>query len=228
MEGQVLEQLLDWVRNRYFGKYRGTVSDNNDATNRGRVKVRVPAVLGELETWAMPCLPYAGDGAGVYVIPEPGAGVWVEFEAGDPSFPIWTGGYWADSELPKDNQNNAATPSLRILRSESGLMVAMDDQNNKITISDENGDNFLSIESQQGNIKLKGNTKIVIEAPAIELVENSTQPLVLGNELMSFLNQLVQSVTTHTHTHPMGPTGPPVVPPQSPTSSLLSTKVKTG
>lgn len=227
MDGE-LEQLMDWVRNRYFGKYRGTVTDNNDSTNRGRLKVMVPSVLGILDIWAMPCLPYAGDGVGVYTIPEAGAGVWVEFEAGDPSFPVWTGGYWANNELPKDNQGTPATPSLRILRSESGLMVAMDDKGKKITVSDENGDNFLSIESQQGKIKVKGNTKIVIEAPAIELVENATQPLVLGNELMSFLNQLVQNLLSHTHPHPMGPTGPPIPPLQPPTPAILSTKVKTG
>ena len=227
MEGQPLEQLLDWVRNRYFGKYRGTVTDNNDSTNKGRVKVRVPAVLGDLETWALPCLPYAGNKVGVYMIPEAGAGVWVEFEAGDPSFPIWTGGYWADNELPTDNQGNAATPSLRILRTESGLMVALDDQGEKITISDENGDNFLTVESQAGKIKIKGNTKIVVEAPAIELVENASQPVVLGNELLNFLNQLVQNISSHTHPHANGPTGPPLPPPQPPTPALLSTKVKT-
>ena len=227
MDGQAIEQLLDWVRNRYFGKYRGTVTDNNDSTNRGRVKVRVPAVLGDLEIWALPCLPYAGNNVGVYMIPEAGAGVWVEFEAGDPSFPVWTGGYWADNELPQDNQGNPATPALRILRSENGLMVGLDDQGQKITVSDENGDNFLTIESQAGKITIKSSTKVVVEAPAIELVENAAQPLVLGNELMSFLNQLVQNIMSHTHPHPLGPTGPPVPPPQAPTPSLLSTKVKT-
>ena len=54
MNEQLTEQLLEWVRNRYFSKYRGTVTDNQDPTNRGRVKVRVPAVLGDLQTWAMP------------------------------------------------------------------------------------------------------------------------------------------------------------------------------
>ncbi len=44
MENELLQQLLDWVRNRYFGKYRGTVTDNADTTSRGRIKVRVPAV----------------------------------------------------------------------------------------------------------------------------------------------------------------------------------------
>src|SRR5262249_8883078 len=94
-EDTVTTKLLDWVRNRHFGKYRGIVTDNDDPTKRGRVKVKVPAVYDEtLEVWAMPCLPYTGNNVGVYTVPEPNAGVWVEFEAGDPSYPIWTGGYW--------------------------------------------------------------------------------------------------------------------------------------
>lgn len=100
MPQDYLEDLLDWVRSRYFGKYRGTVTDTDDPTERGRLKVKVPAVLGELEVWAMPCVPYAGAGVGFYSLPESGTGVWVEFEAGDPSYPIWSGFFWADGELP--------------------------------------------------------------------------------------------------------------------------------
>ncbi len=99
-EQHLMEQVLDWVRNRYFGVYRGIVTDNGDPTSRGRLRVRVPAVLGELETWAMPCVPYAGQGVGFYSLPEPDTGVWVMFEAGDPSYPVWTGFFWADGELP--------------------------------------------------------------------------------------------------------------------------------
>lgn len=98
-----MNQLVDWVRSRYFGKYRGTVVDTDDDTGRGRLQVAVPAVLGELKTWAMPCVPYAGDGVGFYSLPKPGSGVWVEFEGGDPSFPIWTGCFWADNELPDES-----------------------------------------------------------------------------------------------------------------------------
>lgn len=94
------QQLLTWVRGHFFGKYRGTVTENADSSNRGRLKVRVPAVLGTVESWAMPCVPYAGDSVGFYSLPEPGTGVWVEFEAGDPSYPIWTGCFWGDGELP--------------------------------------------------------------------------------------------------------------------------------
>jgi uncharacterized protein involved in type VI secretion and phage assembly len=100
IDGDGLERMLDWIRHRYFGKYRGTITDNADDTKRGRLKVKVPAVLGDLEVWAMPCVPYAGDKVGLFTLPDTGTGVWVEFEAGDPSFPIWAGFFWADGEMP--------------------------------------------------------------------------------------------------------------------------------
>lgn len=234
MDERVIQELLEWTRNKFFGKYRGLVTDNADSTNRGRVKVKVPAVLNELEVWALPCLPYAGDNVGLYTIPEAGSGVWVEFEGGDPSFPIWTGGFWADDQLPKDEQNNKAAPSLRMLRSEKGLMITFNDDSEVITISDSDGSNIMTIEAQSGKIKIQANLKVVVEAPKIELVENSTHPLVYGDDLLQYLNQLVQTFNAHMHpgelaagTLPVTPMIP--VPLMSPaTPSILSTKVTTG
>jgi uncharacterized protein involved in type VI secretion and phage assembly len=97
---ELSQQLLTWVRAHFFGIYRGTVTDNADPSNLGRLRVQVPSVLGDVEAWAMPCVPYAGDGVGFYCLPEVGTGIWVEFEAGDPSFPVWTGCFWGDNELP--------------------------------------------------------------------------------------------------------------------------------
>ena len=82
MDDDPLEKLIDWVRNRHFGKYRGTVR-TTPTPPIARLKVRVPGALGDLQLWAMPCVPYAGDNVGFYFLPEPGTGVWVEFEAGD-------------------------------------------------------------------------------------------------------------------------------------------------
>jgi uncharacterized protein involved in type VI secretion and phage assembly len=234
MNNQVDDQLLQYVRSRFFGKYRGLVTDNNDPTNRGRVKVRVPAVLNEQQVWAMPCLPYAGIKVGSYMIPEPDAGVWVEFEGGDPSYAIWTGGFWADDELPKDEQDAQVSPSLRIIRSEKGLIVSFNDDSETLTLSDKNGSNKLTIEVQDGKIKLQANIKVVVEAPQIELVENSSHPVVFGDELLQYLNQMVQIYATHTHPGEMAagmlPVSPmtPVPPMPQATASLLSNKVKTG
>lgn len=135
------QDLLTWIRSHFFGKYRGIVKDNQDDTRRGRLKVSVPAVLGDLEVWAMPCVPYAGDSVGFYSLPPNGSGVWIEFEAGDPSYPIWTGCFWADNELP-----DTGGPSIKIWKTDK-LTVRIDDDgdelavstdsNSKITLSDD-------------------------------------------------------------------------------------------
>jgi hypothetical protein len=85
----------------FFGKYRGSVENNVDPMQMGRVQVSVPAVLGGGRlAWAMPCVPYAGPGVGFFAVPPRGANVWVEFEGGDPDYPIWSGCFWGTGEVP--------------------------------------------------------------------------------------------------------------------------------
>ncbi|SHN53000.1 hypothetical protein SAMN05660350_00448 [Geodermatophilus obscurus] len=86
----------------FYGKFRGVVTDDRDPLTLGRLRARVPDVAGEAEIgWAMPCVPFTGNGSGMFVIPSIGAGVWIEFEHGDPEYPIWVGGWWGSAaELP--------------------------------------------------------------------------------------------------------------------------------
>ncbi len=82
----------------YFGKYRGTVINNIDPLQIGRIQATVSDVSGLLpSSWAMPCVPVAGINMGVFTVPPIGAGVWIEFEKGDPDYPIWVGGYWGSA-----------------------------------------------------------------------------------------------------------------------------------
>lgn len=101
------------ANDRFYGKYRGSVLNNVDPMGRGRVQVQVPDVKQMLPTtWAEPCLPAAGTQQGLFVVPSIGSGVWVEFEHGDPSYPIWTGGWWSTkAELP--SMASAATPGVQ-------------------------------------------------------------------------------------------------------------------
>ena len=87
---------------KFYGKYRGTVINNIDPMQIGRILVMVPEVSSLLpSSWAMPCLPVAGKEEGVFAVPQIGAGVWVEFEHGDPDYPIWVGGFWGTAaEVP--------------------------------------------------------------------------------------------------------------------------------
>lgn len=88
---------------KFYGKYRGTVMNNIDPEQRGRIQAIVPAVSNvALTSWAMPCAPMAGKEQGVFMVPQIGSGVWIEFEGGDPDKPIWVGGFWGIvAEVPK-------------------------------------------------------------------------------------------------------------------------------
>ncbi len=114
---------------KYYGKYRGTVVNNIDPNQVGRLLVQVPDVLAVgLSSWAMPCFPVAGAQMGAVSIPPIGAGVWVEFEQGDPDYPIWTGCWYGSvAEVP--------ALSLAIQPPIQGFTFATSQQNS-ITISD--------------------------------------------------------------------------------------------
>jgi hypothetical protein len=214
----------------HFGKYRGTVTDNADPRKMGRLRAHVPEVLADVETgWALPCAPYSGDGSGAFTVPRPGAGVWIEFEAGNVSRPIWSGCWWQEGKVPTDEGGSVATPDLKILRSEQGLLVALDDAGQTIAVGDGNGSNLLRIEARGGQITVQASTKVVVEAPQIELVQGAAHPVVFGDSLLTYLNQLVVLFNAHGHPGhtPISPT-PPVAPFMPPTPDLLSLKVKTG
>lgn len=87
---------------KHYGKFRGTVINNVDPMQMGRLMVQVPDVSNVLpSTWAMPCLPFGGIQSGMFVAPAIGAGVWIEFEQGDTDYPIWVGSFWGSAaEVP--------------------------------------------------------------------------------------------------------------------------------
>jgi phage baseplate assembly protein gpV len=130
IDQQFVMDLVDRVRNRFYGKYRGTVTAVDPDTLR--IKAKVPAVLVEAESgWCMPCIPYAGDGVGMAFLPETGAGVWIEFESGDVSYPIWVGCYWREGEIPPD-----VTPAVKAIVTAKGAKILLDDDAQTIMVTD--------------------------------------------------------------------------------------------
>ncbi|HLH37280.1 MAG TPA: phage baseplate assembly protein V [Alloacidobacterium sp.] len=226
---EVLARLIQRVEGHYYGKYRGQVTDNSDPLNLGRIRATVPRVLGVEQTgWALPAFIYGGASEqGLFAVPDVGAGVWIEFEGGDLSYPIWTGTWFTSGDIPE-----SAQPGKKVFKTKAGHKMVLDDDGGTLEITDSNG-NTVSMDSSTVKVAAGNATKVVIDAQQIELVENSTHPVVLGDELLQYLQQIVQIFQQHMHpgestaAGPVTP-APPTPPMPSPTSSLLSTKVNTG
>lgn len=148
----------------YFGKFRGTVVQNVDPQQMGRIQAIVPSATNVIPTtWAMPCVPFTGRQSGVFVVPAIGSAVWIEYEQGDLDYPIWTGGFWGSAaEVPAIAlAGNPLSPSIVL---QSGL-------GNSITISDLPGPaGGIQIKSAGGAAILVNETGITITNGAATIV----------------------------------------------------------
>jgi uncharacterized protein involved in type VI secretion and phage assembly len=156
----------------FFGKYRGKVEGNVDPLEQGRVQVSVPAVLGDGRlSWAMPCAPFAGQKVGLFTVPPTGANVWVEFEAGDPDYPIWSGCFWAKGDVP-------ASPALAETKVFQTSSV-------RVELSDIQGKGGLTIEVSPPAVTSK--LKLVLDSSGIEL-SNGANSVKLSSSSVSVNN----------------------------------------
>ena len=132
---QTTENLVERAATTHYGKYRGIVTDIDDPENRCRIRATLEDVLDGQECgWAEPAAPFAGDGHGFVMLPEKGAGVWIEFAAGRLDDPIWSGGWWANDQRP-----NPQGPGVRTIVSKSGHKLVLDDDANEVTVAHGDG-----------------------------------------------------------------------------------------
>jgi uncharacterized protein involved in type VI secretion and phage assembly len=167
MNDTMMLEILERVRNRFYGKYRGTVTEVDAATMR--IKAKVPSVLGAQPTgWCMACVPYAGAAVGIAFLPEVGSGVWIEFEGGDVSYPIWSGCYWRSDEYPED-----AAEQVKVIVTQSGHKILLDDVASTITITDSN-ENKITLESSGITLE-RGGKKINISTSQVNINDGSLE-----------------------------------------------------
>ena len=146
---EVLEVVAQALANRFYGKYRASVVNNVDPEGRARIQVIIPEVLGDnTPRWAMPSMPFAGDQVGLFALPPIGASVWVEFEAGNLSHPIWSGCFWGQGEIPQID----AMPDTVFLRTQNAS-ITIKDAASTITIETNDG---AKVTIGAGEIKLEG------------------------------------------------------------------------
>ncbi len=152
----------------FYGKYRGIVTANDDPLSMGRIRAHVPDVLGKDESgWALPCVPFAGNGMGFYAVADVDARVWIEFEQGDPDYPIWTGCWWgSQDELPTE----ASDIQKVVIKTKNGQIIILDDaEPGKITIQTAGGQKItMSTES----IKIDNGTDATIELSGPKVAVN--------------------------------------------------------
>jgi uncharacterized protein involved in type VI secretion and phage assembly len=166
MNDNLLQELMDRVRNRFYGKYRGTVTDVDASTMR--VKASVPDVLPMGGSgWAMPCVPYAGPQVGFIMLPEVGSGVWIEFEQGDVSYPIWAGCYWSAGDVP-----SSASATAKAIITSSGSLT-LDDDAQSVTLADAN-QNTVVLDSS-GITSTSGSSSVVIGASGVNLNDGALE-----------------------------------------------------
>ncbi len=224
-----LEELLELVAERlertFYGKYEGVVTDTADPLEIGRLRAKVPAVLGEdVETgWALPCAPFGGGkDRGFLFLPEAGDTVWIEFAAGDLSRPIWSGAFWgapdstgqqddlgseAGSEVPEADGTRAG-PGHLVVKTRTGHHLVLADDGELVILAHGNG---------KAEIRLAASGEVVVTAETIKLGAGASEPLVLGEAFKTLFN-------SHTHPTGVGPSGPPTAPM---TPGELSTKTTT-
>lgn len=172
-EFTAIEKTVRQQQNRYYGKYRGFVSDNADPEKLGRCKLVVPSVLGDTVTaWALPCTPYGGAAnIGFLAVPPVGAQVVAEFMEGDVSSPLWTGAFWRKAdELPEEFAVNSE-PSAKVMRTESGHVLVFEDKSGdeKITLKSSAAAIVEMISDGSVSITDSGGATVTLDANASEI-----------------------------------------------------------
>lgn len=204
---------------RYYSIYPGQVVQNVDPKELNRLKVFVPGVQGGICLWALPRHQHGSQNTGFkYLAPKIGDWVWVSFEQGAATHPLWEYHSWAKQETPVALRN----PNTAGIVLPCGLQMIVNDSNGFVDfyITGEwntfaakpiriVSDLDVQVTSRKGNITLNATA----EEGKVIINEGSNEGSVKIKELTSKLNNLIQELenlrnmfNTHIHPHPVGPT----------------------
>lgn len=169
---------------RFYSIYRGMVVDNNDPNHMNSLQVAIPEIQGGIIIWALPFGQHGGLKTGFkYLAPEIGDTVYIMFEYGNPSKPLWTYHGFGLEQIPEElddpNKMGIITPN--------GNLVILDETSGELTVF------------TKGNITIKSNK-------VIQFQEGANEGLIKIKELTNKLNQTISELealrsTFNTHTH---------------------------
>jgi len=151
---------------RIHGVVVGIVTNNQDPDGLGRVKVKFPWLSDVDEsTWARIAAPMAGDQRGVYFLPEVEDEVLVAFEHGDVRFPYVLGALWNGKDAPPAS-NDDGKNNVRIIKSRSGHVIKLNDEDGKETIEivDKSEKNSILIDTASNSIAVTSDKDITLSA----------------------------------------------------------------
>ncbi len=164
---------------RRLGLVRAEVIDITDLTMQGRVQVSIHS-LG-IEPWATVCAPFAGDGYGLWCMPQVGDTVMVAFEGGDTTQPVVVGSVWGISQRPPIDQPLDAE-NKRILKTPRGHSLVFDDLEQKITITHAAGHELtMSVDGIELRIA-QGGAALSLTVPGAASLEGTVTAEVSGKK----------------------------------------------
>lgn len=219
----IIREGLESLR-KYYSIYRGVVVDNNDTEKRmNRLKVTIPDVMGGITLWALPKGQHGSQNDGFkYLAPKVGDIVWITFEYGDPTKPVWEYHGWGLNQinplLISPNRMGFVTPE--------GNILIIDDEDGTLNINF-NGDINIST---KGSVMINSAQDIMIRSQDSVMVnDGSNQGVVKIKELTEKLNKTIQELEQlrnlfNTHVHPGVQTGPGS---SGPTPTQMSTPFST-
>jgi uncharacterized protein involved in type VI secretion and phage assembly len=165
--------LLDTIADREparqtYGVVVALVTSAKDPTGLGRVKVHYPWLGDDAEgNWARVAAPMAGKEMGIFFLPEVGDEVLVAFEHGDVRFPYVIGSLWNGKAKPPVSVGDDGKNDVRLIKSRSGHVVRLTDEDGKekIEIVDKSGKNSISIDTKTNAITIASEKDVTISAP---------------------------------------------------------------
>jgi hypothetical protein len=185
--------------------YRAEVVSNQDEQQRGRIEVKVPSLFGDaiLPHLAVP-KDFRGTGLnrGEFYPPNVGDFVYVEFEMGDSRFPVYSGGWFGENELPPDFTHDAENqPNVRGFTTKAGHSIKFDETENeqKVIINTAGGHLFIlddTVDSEglflihktgsQYQTDNLGNIKILSKDGAYLFINNETGEVSITSQAGSY------------------------------------------
>jgi uncharacterized protein involved in type VI secretion and phage assembly len=156
------------VDNRNYGVTVGVVTNNLDPDNMGRVKLKFPALMGDVEScWARLASPGAGKERGMQFVPEVNDEVLVAFEHGHIDYPYVIGGLWNGKEkTPQQPPSDNGKVEQRIIKTREGHLIRFNDKSGeqKIEIIDAQTNTSIILDTQNKTIKIDSKDKITVTA----------------------------------------------------------------